>query len=261
MRKVSYLYALMMLIFLYFPILYVIFYSFNSNGDMLYFSQFSLDAYYQLLSDTNLLVVILNTIIIGLSSSFISVIIGFCGAFLLYEIKNKRFKNIISVFNSIFLVSPDVIIGTSLLSLFTLLEIKLGFISVFLAHIAFSVPVAVIIIYTKLSTINKRVIDAASDLGASNYEITKLVILPLILPALIAAFLTTLSYSIDDFAVTFFVTGNGFQTLAINIYTQARQGINLTINALSSIIFFLTMLGALIYFLIIKRKEQHEKIN
>lgn len=256
MRKLYYLYLSLILLFLYFPIIYLIIYSFNGGGDMVNFTTFSLDAYYELFNNTNLFVVVINTIIVGLVSALISVIIGFCGAFVLYQIKNKQAQNIFNIFNSLFLVSPDVIIGTSLLSIFTLWQIKLGFLTVILAHIAFSVPAVVVIIYAKLSTMNSRLIDAALDLGASGLQVIKLVILPIVFPALMGSFFTALTYSLDDFAVTFFVTGNGFSTLAIDIYTQARQGISLTINALSTLIFIIIMSGAMIYFIYQKKKNK-----
>ena len=171
--------------------------------------------------------------------------------------KAKFFKpNIFNILNSLFLVSPDVIIGTSLLSIFTLWHLPLGFVSVVLAHIAFSVPAVVIIVYAKLSTMNPKLIQAAQDLGASNMQVIKLVIIPIIFPALVGSFFTALTYSLDDFAVTFFVTGNGFSTLAIDIYTQARKGISLTINALSTIIFSIVMLGSITYYIFTKRKAK-----
>lgn len=256
MRKSFYIYLGLILIFLYFPIFYLVIYSFNAGGDMVNFTGFSLDAYYELFSNTNLFVVVLNTLIVGLISALVSVMIGFCGALVLYNLKNKRHQNIFNILNSLFLVSPDVIIGTSLLSIFTLWHLPLGFVSVLLAHIAFSVPAVVIIVYAKLSTMNPKLIQAAQDLGASNMQVIKLVIIPFIFPALVGSFFTALTYSLDDFAVTFFVTGNGFSTLAIDIYTQARKGISLTINALSTIIFSIVMLGSITYFIFTKRKAK-----
>lgn len=258
MRKLFYVYLTIILIFLYFPIIYMSIYSFNGGGDMVNFTTFSLDAYYQLFNNTNLWIVLLNTLIVGLVSSFISVLIGLCGALSLYSIKNKFKQTLFNIANSLFLVSPDVIIGTSLLTIFTIIEMKLGMLSVILAHIAFSVPAVVIIIYAKLSSLNPKLINASLDLGASSFQTLKLVIMPIIFPAIVTSFFTALTYSLDDFAVTFFVTGNGFQTLAIDIYTQARQGISLTINALSTIIFIAMMLGSIIY-LIFSLKHKDKK--
>lgn len=260
MRKWFWVYLTLILIFLYFPIIYMVVYSFNANGDMTHFTGFSIAAYQELFANTNLFIVLINTLVVGLISALFSVIIGFAGAMVLYNIKSKQGQMLFNMANALFLVSPDVIIGTSLLSIFTLWQIHLGMGSVILAHIAFSVPPVVIIIYAKLSSMNSKLINAARDLGANNLQVITRVILPIIFPAIMSSFFTALTYSLDDFAVTFFVTGNGFQTLAIDIYTQARQGISLTINALSTIIFVFMMLGSIIYFLISRKKaKQNEK--
>ena len=261
MHKLLKVYLGIILLFLYFPIFYLIFYSFNANGDMINFTGFSLDAYYELFNDKHLIIIIVNTLLIGIISSLIATIIGFCGAMTIYNIKNKKHKSIVNIANSLFLVSPDVIIGISLLTIFTLLQIKLGFITVLLAHIAFSVPATCIIIYAKLNTFNPKLIQAGKDLGCNDRDILKLIIYPLIKTALFGAFFTAFTYSIDDFAVTFFVTGNSFSTLGIDIYAAARQGISLTINALSTIIFVITMLIALIYWIYQNKKEKNEKNN
>ncbi|MCP6042563.1 ABC transporter permease subunit, partial [Klebsiella pneumoniae] len=129
--------------------------------------------------------------------------------------------------NNVLIVSPDVIIGASFLILFTMLGIQLGFYSVLLAHIAFSVPIVVILVLPKLQEMSPTLIDASRDLGASTWDVLTKVILPYITPGIFAGFFTALTYSLDDFAVTFFVTGNGFTTLAVEVYSRARQGISL----------------------------------
>ena len=247
MRKGFYVYLTLILMFLYLPIFYLMVYSFNAGGNMIEFTGFSLDAYKELMANENLLIIVINTLLVGLISALISTVIGFFGALTLYNMKNKQHQVFLNLLNSLFLVSPDVIIGIALLSIFTMIGVKLGFLTVVLAHIAFSVPVVVILVYAKLTTFNKNIIMAAKDLGASNGQIIKKIIAPLATPGIIGAFLTAFTYSIDDFAVTFFVTGNGFSTLAIDIYSSARQGISLTINALSTIIFVITIIIAIGY--------------
>ncbi len=249
----------LMFIFLYLPIFYLVFYSFNAGVSMGNFEGFSLIWYEELFRDTRMITVIINTFLIGLLSAFISTIFGIIGAFSITSIKNRKFRSFIESINSIFIVSPDVIIGISFLLLFTFLQIPLGFWSVLIAHIAFSVPIVVIMILPKLETIDKNIINAARDLGATNQQIIKEIIMPLITPGIIAGFLIAFTYSIDDFAVTFFVTGNGFSTLAVDIYAMARQGISLKINALSTIIFVITLGLSLLYYRIeLKRVDRDE---
>lgn len=137
--------------------------------------------------------------------------------------------------------------------MFTIVGIKLGFSSVLLSHIAFSVPIVVIMVLPKLQEMSSTLIDAAKDLGASNFNVLTKVILPYITPGIFAGFFMALTYSLDDFAVTFFVTGNGFSTLSVEIYSMARQGVSLTINALSTILFLFTILLVIGYYFISKR--------
>ena len=130
------------------------------------------------------------------------------------------------------IVSPDVVIGASFLILFTMIGVKLGFTSVLISHVAFSIPIVVLMVLPKLLEMNPNLIDAAQDLGASKREVLTRVIIPYIQPGIFAGFFMAFTYSLDDFAVTFFVTGNGFSTLSVEIYSMARAGISLTINAI-----------------------------
>ena len=169
----------------------------------------------------------LNTLIIALLSAVISTIIGVLGALAITYVKRRRTKNTLLSLNNVLIVSPDVIIGASFLILFTMIGIKLGFTSVLLSHIAFSVPIVVIMVLPKLQEMSPTLIDAARDLGASRWDVLSKVIFPYITPGIFAGFFMALTYSLDDFAVTFFVTGNGFSTLSVEIYSLARQGISL----------------------------------
>ncbi len=243
------LFLTMMFIFLYFPIFYLIIYSFNSGDTMVSFDGFSLKWYRELLHNKDILIIILNTVIVALISALIASIIGTLGAIAIYQTKNKQKQNILYSLNSVLIISPDVIIGISFLLLFTVFAIPFGFMSVCLAHIAFSIPVVVIMILPKLNQLNGNIIYAAKDLGASEYQVFSRILLPLIKPGLIIGFFTAFTYSLDDFAVTFFVTGNGFTTLAVNIYSSARIGISLEINALSTIIFVITFVMAILYYI------------
>src|SRR5699024_6607296 len=132
--------------------------------------------------------------------------------------------------NNILLVSPDVIIGSSFLLLFTMIVYQLGFMSVVLSHIAFSIPIVFFMVLPNLEELNQSMISAAEILGDNRYQVIIQVILPNITACIFAGFFMGFTYSLDDFAVTFFVTGNGFTTLSVEIYSRARQGISLEIN-------------------------------
>ncbi|EUJ19010.1 ABC transporter permease [Listeria aquatica] len=249
-RKWSHLYLIFIFIVLYAPIFYLMFYSFNSAGTMHGFGGFTLDYYREVFADTRLLVIVLNTFVIALLSSVIATAIGICGALAIRFMPKPVGKNSLLSLNNVLIVSPDVIIGASFLIFFTILGLKLGFTSVLVSHIAFSIPIVVLMVLPKLQEMSPTLIDAARDLGASQWQVLSKVILPYIAPGVLAGFFMALTYSLDDFAVTFFVTGNGFSTLSVEIYSRARQGISLSINALSTLIFLFTILLVIGYYFI-----------
>lgn len=205
------------------------------------FTGFTLEHYTNVLQDQRLLQIVIDTLIIALLSALIATIIGTLGAVGVHTVKHKNTQRMLLNANNILLVSPDVIIGSSFLLLFTMIGFQLGFVSVLFSHIAFSIPIVVLMVLPSLEEMNPTMIQAAQDLGANGWQILTHVILPNILPGIFSGFFMALTYSLDDFAVTFFVTGNGFTTLAVEIYSRARQGVSLEINALSALLF----LGAL----------------
>ncbi len=252
----SKVYLVLIFFILYAPIFYLIFYSFNSGGTMYQFEGFTLNWYRELFQDTRLLTIVLNTVIIALLSATVSTILGVAGALAILYARKRRVKNTLLSLNNVLIVSPDVIIGASFLILFTMIGIKLGFISVLLAHVAFSVPIVVLMVLPKLEEMSESMIYAALDLGASRFDVLTKVILPYITPGIFAGFFMALTYSLDDFAVTFFVTGNGFTTLSVEIYSLARRGVSLNINALSALLFVFTMLLVVGYYFITKKSEK-----
>lgn len=220
------------------------------------FEGFTLEWYKEVFHDTRLLIIVLNTVVIALLSAALSTILGVIGALAIYFVRKRRSKNTLLTLNNVLIVSPDVIIGASFLILFTIIGIKLGFFSVLLSHIAFCVPIVVLMVLPKLQEMSPTLLDAARDLGASRWNVLTKVVLPFITPGIFAGFFMALTYSLDDFAVTFFVTGNGFSTLSVEIYSRARQGISLSINALSTLIFLFTIILVIGYYYINQRNNR-----
>ncbi len=261
-NKFEKIYLFIVFAILYLPIFYLIFYSFNADGTMNQFTGFTLEYYAELFEDKRLIIIVLNTVLLALLSSLIATLIGTFGAMGIYFIKNKRIKNSLLSLNNVLMVSPDVIIGSSFLIFFTMLGIGLGFKSVLISHIAFSIPIVVLMVLPRMNEISESVFFAARDLGASSAQIIGRVILPMIAPGILAGFFMAFTYSLDDFAVTFFVTGNGFSTLSVEIYSRARQGVSLTINALSTLMFlFSLLLVAGYYFLTTKNQKKKLKVK
>jgi spermidine/putrescine transport system permease protein len=235
---------------LYLPIFYLIFYSFNAGGTMNAFTGFTWEHYQAVFEDTRLIGIVLNTFLVALLSALIATAIGTMGAIFIYYTKKRSIKNTLLSLNNVLMVSPDVIIGASLLILFTMLGFSLGFSSVLLSHIAFSIPIVVLMVLPKLYEMNDSMISAAQDLGASSGQVFSRILIPSITPGILSGFFMAFTYSLDDFAVTFFVTGNGFTTLAVEIYSRARRGVSLEINALSALMFLFTLLLVLGYYFI-----------
>ena len=253
--KLSNLYLIFVFIIMYLPLAYLIFYSFNSGGNMNAFESFTLDHYKAVFNDKRLIDIVLNTLILALLSSIIASIIGTLGAISIYYTRNKNIKKQILGLNSVLMVLPDIMMGASFLILFSILiKIPMGFFSVLLSHVAFSIPIVVLMVLPRLYALNEDMIRAAEDLGASDVTILNKIILPNIASGIFAGFFMALTYSLDDFAVTFFVTGSGFSTLSIEIYSRVRTGISLEINALSALIFLIS-LGMVVIYYIIERRE------
>ena len=243
-------YLVFVFLLLYVPILYLIYYSFNEGGTMNEFTGFTWEHYQAVFQDTRLIGIAFDTLRVALLSSLFATIIGTLGAIGIYYVRKKQWKNTLLSFNNVLLVSPDVIIGASFLMFFTFIGFRLGFYSVLLAHIAFSIPIVVLMVLPRLQEMNDSMITAARDLGANSAQVLSKIILPSITPGILAGFFMAFTYSLDDFAVTFFVTGNGFATLSVEIYSRARQGVSLEINALSALLFLVALLMVIGYYFI-----------
>lgn len=255
--KVSNLYLILVFVILYLPIFYLIFYSFNSGGNMNSFEGFSLEHYAAVFEDTRLWTIVFNTLIIALLSSLLATIIGTLGAISIYYMRSGNLREKILTLNNILMVMPDVMMGASFLILFTMmLPLPMGFWTVLLAHVAFSIPIVVLMVLPRLNSLNRHMILAAEDLGASDFQILNKIILPNIASGVLTGFFMALTYSLDDFAVTFFVTGSGFSTLSVEIYSRVRSGVSLEINALSTLMFIMSLLLVIGYYFIQVREEK-----
>ncbi|MGN1294733.1 ABC transporter permease [Weissella soli] len=251
--KLGTVYLVIVFILMYLPIFYLILFAFNKGDYMSQFTGFSLQHFRDMFSDARLMSILVNTFIIALLSSLIATLIGTFGALGIYGVRSVGIRNMILSLNNVLMVSPDVIIGASFLILFTMAGLSLGFGSVLLSHIAFSIPIVVLMVLPRLKEMNPALIDAARDLGASTGQVLSKVVLPFTWPGILAGFFMAITYSLDDFAVTFFVTGNGFSTLSVEIYSRARQGIDLSINALSALMFLVSLILVVIYYFITNR--------
>jgi len=242
MKKLSNLYLAFVFIVLYLPIFYLIGYAFNAGDDMNSFTGFSLSHFETMFGDGRLMLILVQTFLLAFLSALIATVIGTFGAIYIYQSRKKYQEAFLSL-NNILMVAPDVMIGASFLILFTQLKFSLGFLTVLSSHVAFSIPIVVLMVLPRLKEMNGDMIHAAYDLGASQFQMFKEIMLPYLTPSIIAGYFMAFTYSLDDFAVTFFVTGNGFSTLSVEIYSRARKGISLEINALSALVFLFSIIS------------------
>lgn len=226
---------ILILLFFYIPIFILVIFSFNSSKSPEW-TGFSLKWYYQLFtSSRHIWRTFFNSLIVGISASLISSIIGTLGAISMY-LGSKKFKKILWTTTYIPFVIPDIIIGVSLLVFFSAIKLQLSLFTIFLAHVTFSIPYTMMIILTRLEDFDKSVIEAAYDLGATSLVVLRRVIIPIALPGIVAAFFMAFTLSIDDFVITFFVAGPGSTTLPLQIFSMVRFGISPVINAISALL-------------------------
>lgn len=260
-RYWSRIYVIFIFLVMYLPILYLLIFSFNDAGNMQSFTGFTWRYYEQMFQDKRLLMIVLQTFLVAFLSSILATIIGVSGALYIDMVRRRYHKDLLLNLNNVLMVSPDVIIGASFLILFTAIGAKLGFLTVLLSHMAFSIPIVVLMVLPKIQEMPQSMIDAALDLGATPRNILHKIALPYLSPAIIMSYFMAFTYSLDDFAVTFFVTGNGFTTLSVEIYSRARQGISLEINALSAVLFLVSLLLVIGYYLMNRETTAQRRIK
>ncbi len=220
--------------FLYLPIAYLILFSFNEGKSKVIFSGFSLKNYVNLFQDEQIMGALLNTLIIAAISSVVATVIGTMAAMGIQHLKRLPRSAVMNV-TYIPVLNPDIITGVSMMLLFSVAGISLGYGTVLLAHITFNIPYVILSVMPKLRQVDHSVYEAALDLGASPTQAFRKALLPQIMPGIISGFMMALTLSVDDFVVTFFLKGVEVETLATVIYTTTKTRINLSMNALCGV--------------------------
>ena len=222
-------------IFLYLPIIILVVYSFNSSEMNIVFENFTFDWYKTLFQNTNLINAFVNTLIVALVSTVISTIIGTISAVGLHKY-NFPFKNLINKLIYIPIVIPEIVLGISLLSIYTLMKLELGLFTIILSHIAFSIPYVIVSVRSTLSSLAPNYEEAAHDLGANTLKTFWHITLPLIKPGVVSGATLAFTLSLDDVVISYFTAGPGSNTLPLHIYSIIKTGITPDVNALSTLI-------------------------
>ncbi|MBP0979051.1 MAG: ABC transporter permease [Oscillospiraceae bacterium] len=226
----------LVLCFLYLPIAVLIIFSFNQSKSRSHWTGFTFDWYLKLFQNTVIIKSLFNTFVIAVVSSIIATIIGTIAAIGINSL-NKYLKSSIMSVTYLPIINPEIVTGVSLMLLFSFLKIEFGFTTLILAHITFNIPYVILNVLPKVRQIDKYLYDAAMDLGCGPVLAFFKVIIPEIMPGIVAGFLMSLTFSFDDFVISYFTSGPTSQTLPIVIFSMTRRKVSPEINALSTIIF------------------------
>jgi spermidine/putrescine transport system permease protein len=252
-KRIAYAFAIYL--FLYTPIFVLIVYSFNNSSYSFLWQGFTFKWYQNLLHNTELQVVALHSIIIAVLTATIATIIGTIAAVNLYRYKFFG-KKLIHSLIFILILSPDIVTGISLLVLFSTLKITLGFWTLLLSHITFSIPFVTVTVFSRLIGQDKHLLEAAKDLGANDSIIFRRILVPLLWPSILAGWLISFTLSLDDVIISFFVTGPEFDVLPLKIFSMTRVGVKPEINALCSVLFGLTLGLVCLYQFVLRNKQE-----
>lgn len=246
--------TLLVLLFLYLPMVLLVMSSFNESRFGGEWIGFTLKWYQKLLQEKRLWSALQNTVLIGLSATITSTVLGTLAAYAIHRYKTDLQKIHYSLIYTP-LVMPDILMGISLLLFFVFMHIPLSLFTVFIAHTTFCVSYVTMVMLSKLQNFDFSLIEAAQDLGADSWTVTKRVLLPLLAPGITAAALLAFTLSIDDFVITYFVAGQGASTLPIYVYSMIKFGSTPLVNALSTLILFATFIIVVATQLLSKEEE------
>jgi len=250
----KYFYTGLVYVFLYLPITVVIVLSFNQAERSLLWKGFSLHWYSVLFHDTELLRVAANSITIGVLAATVATFIGTLAAVILF--RHKFFgKKLLHGLLFTLIILPEIIMGISLLLMYSVFKIPLGFWSLLLAHITLCMPFAAITIYSRIITLDQDIFEAARDLGANDVTIFIKIIIPLLLPAIVAGWLLSFTLSLDDVITSYFVAGPNFEILPLRIYSMVKLGIKPEINALCTLLLSMTLVLVVAAQLALRKKQ------
>jgi spermidine/putrescine transport system permease protein len=220
-------------LFLFAPILVLIAFSFNQSRLGAQWTGFTLDWYARLMGNKQILEAAANSLQIALISTLVSTFLGTLVAFAIHRLRFLG-RRVIEGGLYIPIILPEIVMGISLLSLFSLLGVKPGSLTVILSHITFSLSFVYVTVRARLHDFRHDLERAAQDLGADEWITFWWVTFPLVSPGIVAGALLAFTLSLDDLIITFFTSGPGAQTLPIRIYNMVRQGVSPEINALST---------------------------
>lgn len=253
MKKSSLLYFTTVFVYLYLPICILVLNAFNANRYGLRWDGFTLQWFAAMIRNHGLMEAARNSLLVAVSSASLATFLGSFGAVGMYLYRFKG-RQVLQGTLLTMLMVPDIILAIAFLILFILLGVSLGFWSLLIAHVTFCLPFSVITVLARLQDFDPFLLDAARDLGASEGQVLRRIVFPLLRPALLASWLLSFTLSLDDVIVSSFVTGPSFDVLPLKIFSMVKIGVKPEVNALATL-----MIGVSIVFVIISQLLLKEK--
>ena len=247
MKPAAKVYTAIIMIFLFAPIAILLVFSFNEAKSLSVFSGFSLNWYRELFRDAETLGAVRNTLILAASAALISTVMGTAAAVGINKLRNRALRTAMDTVTNIPMVNPDIITGISLMLMFVFVgrlfgaATSLNFATMLIAHVTFCLPYVILQVLPKLQQMDRSLPEAAMDLGCTPLRAFMKVEIPEIMPGVVTGLIMAFTLSLDDFVISYFTSGNGFQTLPIRIYNMTKKTVTPKMYALATIIFFVIL--------------------
>ena len=247
MKPLARFYTVLVMIFLFAPIAILLVFSFNEAKSLSVFSGFSLYWYRELFRDSDTLGAVRNTLVLAVSASLISTVMGTAAAVGMDKLRKKYLRTLLDSVTNIPMINPDIITGISLMLMFVFVgrlfgaATSLSFWTMLIAHVTFCLPYVILQVLPKLQQMDRSLPEAAMDLGCTPLRAFLKVEIPEIMPGVLTGLIMAFTLSLDDFVISYFTAGNGFQTLPIRIYNMTKKTVTPKMYALATIIFFVIL--------------------
>lgn len=235
---------ILVIAFFYLPIFYMIVFSFNDGKSLTNFTGFSLRWYRHMLESGDMMEALYTTFSIALIATFVSTVVGTISAIGLSKSK-KIIRNLVEQVNNFPMMNPEIVTAIGFMLLFITFRIEKGYMTMLLAHIAFCIPYVMLSVMPKIRSLDPNLADAAMDLGATPWQALVKVIVPQIAPGIVSGALIAFTMSVDDFIISYFVTGRGVKNLSIMVYTMSKR-VNPSINAISTLVVVIITIALLL---------------
>ena len=224
----------LMIIFFYLPIVYMVIFSFNDGKSLTSFSGFSLRWYRHMLDSHDMMESLYTTFVVALIATAVSTVVGTISAIGLSK-SRKIVRDVMEQIDNLPMMNPEIVTAIGFMLLFITFKVEKGFMTKLLAHIAFCIPYVILSVMPKIKSLDPNLADAAMDLGATPWQALTKVIVPQITPGIVSGALIAFTMSVDDFIISYFVTGSGVKNLSIMVYTMSKR-VNPSINAISTLV-------------------------